>query len=121
MKEKPLIYAVMTRRRPDQKEKFDKWYNETHIPLLLKSEHIDGATRYDALKLTDDNKLVPVPEGESPTYLAIYEFKDRKAFEAWNSNAETADARKEIKESWGDDGFEISLRAVYEPIKTWQK
>ena len=112
MQLKPVIYLVQTQCTPDLDEKFNNWYNGTHIPMLLKSEHVSGATRY---------KLAPTVDGECPTYLALYEFKDRQAFEAWDSSPETAAARNERKETWGERGFELKWNAVYEPLNTWHK
>ena len=112
MQLKPVIYLVQTQCTPDLDEKFNNWYTETHIPMLLKSEHISGVTLY---------KLAPTTDGEYPTYLALHEHKDRQAFEAWYSSPELAAARMEVKETWGDKGFEIKWRAVYEPVNTWSK
>jgi len=112
MQDKPVVFVVGSQCAPELEEKFNNWYNETHIPLLLKSKWIAGVTRY---------RLSPVVEGEHPKYLSILEFKDRQAFEAWDSSTETRAARDEMKETWGDEGFEIKWRAVYEPIKTWYR
>ena len=112
MQDKPVIFVVGTQCAPELDEKFNNWYNGTHIPMLLESEHLDGVTRY---------KLAPVTEGEHPTYLAIYEFKDRQAFEAWYSSRELAAAGEERAETWAEKDFEVHGMAVYEPLKTWHK
>ena len=112
MQDKPVIYIVGTKCPPELDEKFNNWYNGTHIPMLLESEHVAGATRY---------KLANVIEGESPTYLAIYEFRDRQALEAWYSCRERAVAIEEMNERWAEKGFETTFRAAYEPLKTWHK
>jgi len=36
MADKPMINIVSTRCQPKDVEKFNKWYNEVHIPMLLK-------------------------------------------------------------------------------------
>ena len=56
---------------PEVEEKFNKWYNETHIPMLLKSGQIENVTRYR--RIGDDKTF--------PKYLTIYEFEDLEAFE----------------------------------------
>ena len=108
----PVKLVVGTQCRPDDDEKFNNWYNETHIPMLLESEHVVGATRY---------KITPGTEGEYPAYLALYNYKNVQAFEKWYSGPEIMAARKEKKETWVDDDFEGKWIAVYEPLKTWRK
>ena len=112
MQDKPVLYVVGTKCAPGSDEKFNNWYNDTHIPMLLKSEYVAGATRY---------KVAPLIERESPPYLALYEFKDRQAFEAWCSSPERAAAGEERNETWREKSYEIIWRAVCEPFKTWHK
>ena len=80
--------------------------------MLFKSKWLEGVTRY---------KLVPTTEEENPKYLAIYEFKDRQAFEVYYASPERYAANEERKETWVEEDFEVKWRAVYEPIKTWHK
>ena len=112
MKDKPVVFVVATQCAPELEERFNNWYNKTHIPDLLKSKWLDGVTRY---------KVAPVTEGESSKYLAIYEFKDRQALEAWYSGPEVRAAREERKQTWADKDFEVKWIAAYEPMKTWHK
>ena len=112
METKPLLSVVGVECAPEAEEKFNKWYTETHVPMILKSKWCDGATRY---------KRVPITKEEAPTYLAIYEFKNRQAFEAHSSSPELAAAIEEMKETWPDKGFELKWRGIYEPLKTWRK
>ena len=112
MRDKPVVFLVGTQCAPELEEKFNKWYDETHIPMLLKSKLLDEVTRY---------KLAPDTEGEYPTYLAIYEFKDRQAFETWQSSPEMAAAREERQQTWVEKDFEVKWRVVYEPLKTWHR
>ena len=112
MQEKSTVYLVGARCTPELDEEFNRWYDETHIPMLLKSPWLEGVTRY---------KLAPVMEGDYPEYLVICEFKSRQAFEAWVSGPEVHAAREELKETWKDKDLEIKWRVVYEPLKTWGK
>ena len=107
----PIIYIVATQCQPEAEEKFNKWYNEVHIPLLLKFKGLKGVARYRIIKEVE----------ESPRYLTIYQFESHKDYEAFESSPELAAAREELKESWKDGGFEIEWRAGYEAIKTWQR
>jgi antibiotic biosynthesis monooxygenase (ABM) superfamily enzyme len=106
-----VINMVATRCQPEVEAKFNKWYDEVHIPLLFGFPGMTRVTRYQALKKTD---------GES-TYLAIYEFKDGKALAEYEQSPELAAARKEMQESWPGKDFEITWRMQYGAIKTWER
>ena len=41
----PLIHVVATQCQPEFEEKFNKWYNETHIPMLFKHKSMKKVTR----------------------------------------------------------------------------
>jgi hypothetical protein len=66
---------------PEMEEEFNRWYEEEHIPLLLKVPGVLSARRY----------IFP---GESPKYITVYEHEneevqgslsDQKAIETeWN-------------------------------------
>jgi len=107
----PIIYVVATQCQSEAEGKFNKWYNEVHIPLLLKFKGLKEVARYRIIKEIE----------ESPRYLAIYEFENQKDYEAFESSPQLTAAREELKESWKDGGFEIEWRAQYEAIKTWQR
>jgi uncharacterized protein (TIGR02118 family) len=106
-----LVNLVATECKPEAEDKFNKWYNEVHIPLLFKHPGMKKVTRY---KIREKS-------AESPTYLAIYEFESPQAFEAYSSSPELAAGRDEMKETWKDGGFDIKWRAQYEELKTWEK
>jgi hypothetical protein len=112
MVDRPTIYLGGVQCGPGLDDKLNKWYNETHIPLLFKSEHVLSVTRY---------KLVPVLEEQSPTYLAVYDFKDREAVEAWFAGPDMAAAVADTKKTWAEGGFEAPWQGVYEPLMTWRK
>jgi len=109
MEMKPVIHLVATNCHPDDEVEFNKWYNETHIPLLLKFRGIKRVARY---KLMKEAK-------EYPKYLAIYEFKSKKDFEEYTNSPELTAATQELKESWKEQEFEITWRVQYELMKIW--
>lgn len=112
--DKPAVFMVGTQPPPELDAKFNKWYNENHVPMLLKSKLLLGVTRY---------KLSPATQGNYPSYLAIYLFKDSAGYQAWNAGPEMQAARDEMKQSWkgGKDDFARIWRALYMPLKTWSK
>ena len=111
METKPIINIVGTRCRPEDEEKFNKWYAEVHIPMLLRFKGLKAVTRY---KITHEAE-------EYPKYLAIYKFESQQAYEAYETSPELAAARKERDETWKERGFEVKWRVQYEALKTWER
>jgi heme-degrading monooxygenase HmoA len=109
--EKGTLQYVITTQCPSQDEaKFHKWYNEVHIPMLLKFKRLRGASRYQV-----------VPEGKAPRqYIAVYEFASRKDFEDFGNSPELAAAIKEMQSTWGDK-VKITSMAQWEFLKNWQR
>lgn len=97
--------------QPEVEGKFNKWYNEIHIPLIMKTGEIEEVTRYK--RITDDDKY--------PKYLAVYKLEDREAFARYQASPQMLVVREEMKESWPEGGFESKWAVQYEPIKTWKK
>ena len=111
MENKPVINVVGTRCKPEQEEKFNNWYDEIHIPLLFKFQ---GMTEVKRWKLLTEG-------AEYPEYLAIYEFENWSACEAWQTSPEREAAMEEMDESWKEGKFEVNWRVHYEVLKTWQR
>lgn len=105
-----MINIVATECRPEDEKKFNDWYNNVHIPMLLKCKGLLAVTRY---------KLKNGSDG-LPKYLAVYEFKDEKAFEDFEKSPELAAAREDVRQTW-KNGLDIKWRAQYEVIKSWDK
>jgi uncharacterized protein (TIGR02118 family) len=106
-----IINIVASECKPSEEVKFNKWYNEIHIPMLLKFPGLKGVTRY---------KLVGGDKGQVK-YLAVYEFDDIASFEAFEKSPELASAKEEMGQTWNNYMFDIKYRARYETIKTWKK
>lgn len=111
MANKPVLNIIGTRCRPEIEEKFNKWYNEVHIPMLLKFKGLKKVTRYKI------SKSAP----EFPEYLAIYEYPSKEVYEAFSASKELADALAEVKQTWKPGEWDIVWRVQYEAIKSWQK
>jgi uncharacterized protein (TIGR02118 family) len=108
---KPIKYIVASQCQPENEEKFNKWYNEIHIPMLLKVKGLTKVTRYEIVNESE----------EFPKYLAVYEFENQKAFEAFKTSPELKAAKEEMSETWKGKGFEVKWRVLYRPIKTWER
>ena len=111
MESSPVINVVATECQPEVEEKFNKWYDEIHIPLLFKFKGMKKVTRYKIAKETE----------EYPSYLTLYEFENRKACEEYENSSELAAARAEMNETWKGGGFEIKWRVQYEALKIWER
>ena len=109
MEDKSILFIVATECLPEVEEKFNKWYDEIHVPMLLKIKGLTEVTRYKVVTAT----------GEYPKYMATYKFESPSAYEAFETGPELIAAREEIAETWKENKFEIKWRVAYEPMKTW--
>jgi antibiotic biosynthesis monooxygenase (ABM) superfamily enzyme len=67
----PMLLVVHTDVDPTHEAEFNTWYNEDHVPALVRQPGFVRARRYACVEGQDQN----------PKYLAIYEFEraeDRK-------------------------------------------
>jgi uncharacterized protein (TIGR02118 family) len=103
-----IINIVATMCQPQDAVKFNKWYNEIHVPMLLKFKNLAGVERYKAIGA----------DGEAPRYIAVYKFTSLKDFQAFSKSPELAAAVKEMNETWGQK-IELTSRVQYELIKEW--
>lgn len=110
MSDKPVINIVATRCQPADVEKFNRWYNEVHIPMLLKFKKLQGVARYQVIGSASG----------APEYIAIYRFASLKDFEEFGSSPELAEAIKEMQETWGQK-IELTSRVQYELIREWNR
>lgn len=106
-----LLNIVATECPPNIETKFNKWYNEVHIPLLFKYQDLKRVTRY---------QMVGESQGQAK-YLAFYEFENQEALDNFTKSAEFGAAMEEMEGTWKGGGFDIKWMAVYEPIKTWER
>ncbi len=109
MENAPVLHIVGIHCQPQAEKKFLKWYDQVHVPLLLKFKGLKKATRYKILK----------PAEAYPEYLAIFEFADKEAFEAYENSPELAAAVAEMHETWKEGGWDRMWRVQYEFVKTW--
>jgi len=97
--------------QPGAEEKFNTWYSEVHIPMLLKYKGITRVTRYKKLD-TDE---------EYPTYFTIYEFDSKEAFEGYTASPEFAVAMEDLRNTWPEGGYKRKWRVQYEEMRTWHR
>jgi antibiotic biosynthesis monooxygenase (ABM) superfamily enzyme len=110
MADKLIINIVTTQCQPQDVEKFNKWYNEVHIPMLLKFKKLKGVARYQTVSESSN----------TPQYIAVYKYANQKDIAEFEKSPELAAAIKEMQGSWGDK-VQIISRMRYELIKQWGK
>ncbi|HXX59398.1 MAG TPA: EthD family reductase [Dehalococcoidales bacterium] len=109
--EKEQIIMVGAVEAPVEDEKYNKWYNETHGPMLLKYKGLLEIKRY---------KLVTETPGQ-PKYFVIMIFADKKALDGYNNSPERMAAQEEVKKSWPDGPAKVTFGGRYELIKDLKK
>ncbi len=103
---KPIAWLVATECPPERDAEFNEWYNNTHVPMVLKAPGVIGATRYKAL----------TPTTAQPTSLAIYEVENEAALKRIQESPEMAAAKADKLAVWGESGFTVARREYYKPI-----
>ena len=96
---------------PESEVKFNRWYDEIHIPILLRTGEIERVTRFR--RVGDDENY--------PNHLIVYEFEDQKAFERYEESPEKAEAVEEMKQTWRQEEAKRRWRVQYEVIATAEK
>jgi antibiotic biosynthesis monooxygenase (ABM) superfamily enzyme len=111
-----VIWSVGLQCRSEDDDKFNRWYDEVHVPMLLKGNHVAKVTRY---KLASETYDVAPGAMQCPTYQTIYEFEDQDAFESWMRGEDRAAAGIDKAEMWGDRGYEVVWAGRYD-VMTWK-
>jgi antibiotic biosynthesis monooxygenase (ABM) superfamily enzyme len=106
-----IINVVATECAPENDAKFNKWYNEVHIPMLMKYKGIKKVTRY---KITEE-------KAPRPRFLAVYEFDTKEALDGLSKSEAFQAAIAEMQETWKGQMFDIKWAVSGEPIKTWEQ
>ncbi len=106
-----ILNIIATECVPKNDIKFNKWYNEVHIPMLLKYKGIKKVTRY---KIIDE-------KAEKPGYIAVYEFDSKESLAEMPNSAEFKAAIEEMQNTWKNEMFDIKWAISCEPLKTWER
>lgn len=118
METRHVFYFVASDCAPGLDEKFNRWFDEVHIPLLLKFKKLKNVSRYRLTELRGEVVSRYKPAENWPKYLTIYEFEDLQAVEEYLTSAELEAAREEMQQSWKAGEVEVKWRAHYEHIST---
>jgi|WetSurMetagenome_2_1015567.scaffolds.fasta_scaffold732974_1 uncharacterized protein (TIGR02118 family) len=108
MANQQVINIIETECQPEDAEKFSQWYNEVHIPMLLKSKGVTGVTRYQ----------IAVEPGQLPRFMAVYKCASAKDLETFQKSPQTAAAVKDFNDTWGKK-VKLVSRTMCNMIKDW--
>lgn len=113
MTSNPVIWTVGLQCPPEDEDAFNAWYDEVHVPMLLKGGHVAKVTRY---KLASQTYDVAPGAMTCPTYQTIYEFEDHAKFESWMRGDDRAAAGEDKSKTWAGRPYDVIWAARYDVI-----
>jgi antibiotic biosynthesis monooxygenase (ABM) superfamily enzyme len=111
----PVIWTVGLQCLPEDDEEFNAWYDDVHVPMLLKGGHVAKVTRY---KLASQTYDVAPGAMTCPTYQTIYEFDDEASFESWMRGDDRAAAGEDKAKTWAGRPYDVIWAARYDLMNT---
>lgn len=116
MSSETVIWTVGIQCKTEDEVKFNAWYDDVHVPMLLKGDCVQKVTRF---KLADETYHVGVTTQVCPNYLTIYEFENQGKFESWMNGQARAEAGNDKTETWGENVYEVKWATRYNLINAW--
>jgi len=104
-----ILNIIVTECAPENDAKFNKWYNEVHIPMLMKYKGIKKVTRYRVIE----------EKAARPKFLAVYEFDSKKDLDEMPKSQAFQAAIAEMQETWKGQMPDIKMAITGEPIKVF--
>jgi len=111
-----LIWIVGIQCKAEVEAKFNAWYDEIHVPMLLKGHHVKKVTRF---KLANETYQVGTTTQACPNYLTIYEFENRDQFDSWMKSPVRAEAGDDKTKTWSENPYEVRWATRYDLINSW--
>lgn len=111
-----MIWTVGIQCKPEEEAKFNTWYDDVHVPMLLKGDFVKKVARF---KVADEAYSVGTTTQACPNYLTIYEFESQDKFTAWMNSPARAEAGIDKNETWGDNCYELKWASLYKLITAW--
>jgi hypothetical protein len=90
------------------------WYNNTHIPMLMRYKGLAKAVRYKKLGDTTDINLAGMP-----TYLAVYYYTTQPDQAGMNASPEFAAAIQNTNETWKNN--EMTMKCAFPAATIFSK
>lgn len=113
-----VIWTVGIQCPAEDEDKFNTWYDDIHVPMLLKGDLVKKVTRF---KLADETYHVGTTTQVCPNYLTIYEFESPALFDAWMNSPARAEAGEDKTNTWGDKVYEVKWASRYNLITAWSE
>ena len=115
MTSNPVIWTVGLQCLPEDDAAFNAWYDDVHVPMLLKGGHVAKVTRYRLANQTYD---VAPGAMTCPTYQTVYEFVDEASFESWMRGDDRAAAGEDKAKTWAGRPYDVISAARYDLMNT---
>jgi len=99
-----VIFVVRANVNKDKEAAFNKWYNEEHVPQLLRYNGAVSARRYK--KILGDEKY---------EYMAVYEFPNEAVFAGFQKSDDLNQLIRDYNANFG----EVSQRERSAYVQIW--
>ncbi len=100
----PVLFVVKATITRDRETDFNRWYNEEHVPQVLRFPGLVSARRYKAL------------EGEEHfQYMAVYELQDEATYRRLMASEHMKQLRAEYDAHFGP----VSERRTFAYLQVW--
>lgn len=116
MSARPLIWIVGINCRAVDEAKFNAWYDDVHVPMLMKGGFVKRAARF---KQAPQTYHVGATTETCPTYLTIYEFEDQAQFDAWMTSPVRAEAGDDKTKTWSENPYELRWATRFDRVNAW--
>ncbi len=113
---KPLIWMVGIQCRAEDEAKFNTWYDDIHVPMLLKGDFVKKVTRF---QLAAETYHVGPTTEVCPKYLTIYEFENQDRFDAWMNSPARSEAGDDKTKTWSENPYEVKWATRYDLVNAW--
>ncbi|MDD4859313.1 MAG: DUF4286 family protein [Dehalococcoidales bacterium] len=111
MRKGGVVVLGATDCMPGDDDRYNKWFNEVHIPMLMKFKGLKSVWRGKVLDRSDDQ----------PKYVVAYQFESQRDYEDYQKSAERQSALEEMEQSKKNMPFEVKWRLPLEVFKVWEK
>jgi len=123
MQDEPVIFVsgLQYTGGPEQEEKFNRWFEEEHVPIQLKARGLRKAVRY---KITEpfDNPIIACKPEDYPEYVGVYEFENEAAYQEYRTGPVYDEVHQNVLKTWPEGRpFKLIWRVAYKALKTWEQ
>ncbi len=107
MENSPVIQIIGSNPRPEDIDKLSLWYNDIHLPMLMKY----GVQSAERFKILAEN-------ADYPAYVNIYHFANLRGYAQRQGPQASAEISKDVQSRW-PNGYGVIWRPVYYEHRKW--